>query len=267
MIAWNRYQLVANSKDYASTFSRPHMVALVAVSWLLPVLVLTPALVEVWGRFGYVAMLATCNLLLSHDSQSFKLFLLVVRALIPCALILYCYIFIYRVTRASHRKMHKALSNPAHYDALQQRHEMHLTRMMIVIFVVFAVSYFPCTITGVIDWGTILSREFHMFCAISVYIGSALNPVIYGLMNHQFREAYITLLTCRTAPYLQQRARRKNKQPVLHMVKCDNAIKSGVPAEQIESLVWKSKEEDKVDVEDCNEECKSLVITQRLSQL
>ena len=75
--------------------------------------------------------------------------------------------------------------------------EMRLTKMMVTIFVVFILSYFPCTITGIIDWNTILSKQFHMFCTISVYIGSALNPVIYGVMNTQFRNAYLRLLCCK----------------------------------------------------------------------
>jgi hypothetical protein len=47
-----------------------------------------------------------------------------------------------------------------------------------------------------VDWNTILSKEFHMFCQISVYLGSAINPLVYGLMNSQFRQGYAQLLFC-----------------------------------------------------------------------
>lgn len=65
--------------------------------------------------------------------------------------------------------------------------EMHLTKMMATIFLIFALSYFPCTVSTIIDWNTMLSKRFHMFCLITVYMGSAVNPLIYGLMNSQFR--------------------------------------------------------------------------------
>jgi hypothetical protein len=64
-------------------------------------------MLQVWGRFGYVTMMVTCNLLLDHNSQAFKLFLLIVRAVIPCGLIIYYYCAIYRTTRASHRRVRK----------------------------------------------------------------------------------------------------------------------------------------------------------------
>ena len=74
---------------------------------------------------------------------------------------------------------------------------MHLTKMMATIFIVFALSYFPCTISSIVDWNTVLSKRFHMFCLITVYMGSAVNPLIYGMMNSQFRLAYYTILLCR----------------------------------------------------------------------
>ena len=72
LIAWNRYKLVVNPQGYHETFSTFNMGIMLAVAWALPMVCLIPALMEVWGRFGYVTMLVTCNLLLDHDSQSFK---------------------------------------------------------------------------------------------------------------------------------------------------------------------------------------------------
>lgn len=199
LIAWNRYKLIVDLTSYRRLFVARRIAAMLAVAWVLPVTCLTPALLEVWGHFGYVAMMVTCNLLLDHDSQSFKLFLLIVRAAIPCMLILYFYLSIYRTTKASHRRVRQGrlLSHDRHLDQHIQRKEMHLTKMMATIFLVFALSYFPCTISSIVDWNTVLSKRFHMFCLITVYVGSAVNPLIYGLMNSQFRRAYYSILLCR----------------------------------------------------------------------
>ena len=167
---------------------------MVAATWVVPVLCLLPAVLEFWGKFGYVAMLVTCNLLLNHESQSFKLFLLIVRAVIPCGMIIFWYSYIYRVTRESHRHIARVVSNTRSFDLASHKQEMHLTRMMCVIFFVFIFSYMPCSITGIIDWNTVLSKNFHMYCALTIYLGSALNPIIYGLMNEQFRRAYLRIM-------------------------------------------------------------------------
>ncbi|KAL8563495.1 hypothetical protein ACOMHN_066162 [Nucella lapillus] len=200
MIAWNRYKLVVDPKNYQRLFNQCHLAVMLVLTWVIPVGCLMPALLEVWGRFGYVTMMVTCNLLLDHDSQSFKLFLLIIRAVIPTFLILFYYISIYRTTKASHRRvLSRRLLTPtlSSMDQMIQRKEMHLTKMMATIFIVFALSYFPCTISSIVDWNTVLSKRFHMFCLITVYVGSAINPLIYGLMNSQFRGAYYSILLCR----------------------------------------------------------------------
>ncbi|XP_046329816.2 G-protein coupled receptor moody-like [Haliotis rufescens] len=197
MIAWNRYKMVTDLAAYKTIFVPRNMALMLVVAWLLPLLGLSPAIVGVWGQFGYVPVLVTCNLILDHDSQSFKLFLLLIRAVIPSVLIMYFYARIFRTTRASHRRIVRPTILNSVLDLHNHRKEMHLTRMMIAIFIVFALSYFPCTISSIIDWNTVLSKQFHMFCSITVYVGSAINPLIYGLMNSQFRQAYMNIMSCK----------------------------------------------------------------------
>lgn len=197
-------------------------------TWILPVVCLLPAILEIWGQFGYVPMLVACNLLLNHESQSFKLFLLVVRAGFPCMIIIYHYARIFLITRASHRRVLSKMgqTQATAFDLHKQKKELHLTRMMTVIFAVFILSYFPCTITGIIDWNTVLSKSFHMICAGTVYVGSAVNPLIYGLMNRQFRQAYCQLLSCGTAKTMKSLKR----QPELENRNKSNGRRVSCPA-------------------------------------
>lgn len=109
LIAWNRYKLIKDMPGYRVIFTRRNIIVMLVVSWVVPVVCLLPALIGIWGQFGYVAMLVTCNLQLNHHSQSFKLFLLVLRAGIPCVMIVYFYCSIYVVSHRSHRRMHHSL--------------------------------------------------------------------------------------------------------------------------------------------------------------
>ncbi|XP_005112475.1 G-protein coupled receptor moody [Aplysia californica] len=197
LIAWNRYRLVVSVSSYKQMFQPRNMAIMLAGSWLIPIICLQPAIFEVWGRFGFVPLLSSCNLDLDSSSQSFKIFLLIVRAAIPCGLIIYFYSSIYANTRASHQRLHHAACSTTSLMLQQsQRREMRLTRMMGGIFLVFMLSYFPCTVSSLIDWSKLLSKSFHMFCQTSVFLGSAINPLLYGFMNEQFRKAYYEIITC-----------------------------------------------------------------------
>ena len=210
LIAYNRYKLVLDPGAYTELYTKRNIFIMLLVAWLVPVACLTPAIIGIWGTFGYVPMLVTCNLLLDHHSQLFKIFLMVVRAGLPCGLIVYFYARIYVATTTSHRRLHRnnrtfsAFELSKHrnsrtfsaFELSKHKQEMHMTRMMLIIFLVFIISYFPCTITGLIDWSMILSKHFHMFCQISIYLGSAINPLVYGLMNSQFRQAYTEFICC-----------------------------------------------------------------------
>ncbi|KAK3610620.1 hypothetical protein CHS0354_009079 [Potamilus streckersoni] len=196
LIAFNRYKLVRDTQSYKRIFQMRNLLLMITVAWTVPLFLMIPPLLEVWGRFGYAHMLVTCNLLLDRESQLFKLFLLVFRTGLPVVFISYFYSMIYITMRTSHRRMEKISCAMGSLEASNHRKEMHLTRIMITIFLVFIVSYFPCTIAEMIDWNRILTKRFHMFCTITVYIACALNPLIYGLMNSQFRRAYRQTLCC-----------------------------------------------------------------------
>ena len=189
--------MVTNPTQCRTIFSRRNVGVMILLSWMVPCLILLPSLLEWWGRFGYVAMLVTCNLMLGKNSQSFKLVLLSARALVPCVLVGYCYIIIFRLTQHTHLKMNQALSNRVSYARHARASERRLSLTIAVILLVFGLSYFPCAVTSIIDWSTVLSKNYHMFCEITVYIASAINPLIYGLLNSQFREAFQYLLCLR----------------------------------------------------------------------
>ncbi|RUS69814.1 hypothetical protein EGW08_022427, partial [Elysia chlorotica] len=278
-IAWNRYKLVVDSKMYHVIFRRRKMAVMLAATWLIPVAFLQPAVFGVWGHFGFIPVLSSCNLDLDNSSQTFKIFLLIVRAAIPCGLIIYFYSSIYITTRASRLRLQNrrrnsssnnnnnnsgrssgnyqdccgnnevtqsiseansnnpssiggsggsttaALTNCLTAEQSNNNNnninsnnnsnknnrnnyhrEMRLTRMMIAIFLVFVVSYFPCTISSAIDMSHTLSKTFHMFCQTTIFLGSAVNPLLYGFMNSQFRTAYYNIIMC---SMLTGRARQK----------------------------------------------------------
>ncbi|XP_074646121.1 G-protein coupled receptor moody-like [Tubulanus polymorphus] len=196
-IAWNRYMLVTNPATYRRLFTANGVKWMIVTTWSLPATILILPLFEIWGAFAFVPIMATCNLRMNHESQSYKLTLYLVRAGAPCLLIVYCYCYIYRKMRRSHSKIRNIVSNAQSHSLLATKQEQHLTKMTAAIFAVFIVSYFPCTITTIVDWNNdALSKKYHMFCQITVYLSCAVNPFVYGLMNSQFNDAFYETLCC-----------------------------------------------------------------------
>ena len=191
LIAWSRYKLTrsASGPERQPRNLDTRTICLIIISWLLPVVTLLPALLEVWGRFGYEAQLASCNLLQTDRSQAFKVAHLVARAFVPCSLIVACYCIIYAIARQSRSRMYSVVSNRNSFTLSAQRDEMRLSRMVLTIFLLFAISYIPCVITSSLDWVVHVSADVHRYSALTVYIGSALNPLVYGLLNTSFRKA------------------------------------------------------------------------------
>lgn len=196
LIAYNRYRLVGDYHEYRKHFSPKRVGVMLAVIWLLPMLCLLPPLLEVWGKFGYVEQLSTCNL--HEDDKFFKDFLLVLRTTMPSLLIVYYYMCICRTSKASRSRLKKpVLTIPSKRDSVNSqrvRNERHMTKMMLTIICVFVLSYFPCTITTLIDLHSPLPKLYHLICRLCIYFSSAINPVIYGLMNAQFNQAYRNLI-------------------------------------------------------------------------
>ncbi|CAO1417066.1 unnamed protein product [Diamesa serratosioi] len=84
-----------------------------------------------------------------------------------------------------------------HRDVKQKRNEWRITKMVLAIFLSFLACYLPITITKVVDkdanWPWL-----HIIGYIMIYLSACINPIIYVIMNKQYRQAYKTILMCKT---------------------------------------------------------------------
>lgn len=82
-------------------------------------------------------------------------------------------------------------------DVKQKRNEWRITKMVLAIFLSFLACYLPITITKVVDkdanWPWL-----HIIGYIMIYLSACINPIIYVIMNKQYRQAYKTILMCKT---------------------------------------------------------------------
>ncbi|XP_073323803.1 G-protein coupled receptor 84-like [Pagrus major] len=96
----------------------------------------------------------------------------------------------------------KAASS-SHCTASGDDNEMkHVTRMCLAVFLGFVFCFVPFLLINIVDQRNRAPRVLHMFCLNLTWLNSCINPVLYAVMNRQFRQAYQVLLTRAAAPFI-----------------------------------------------------------------
>jgi len=75
-----------------------------------------------------------------------------------------------------------------------------VTRMCFTVFLCFVCCFVPFLMLNIFDKHNRAPQILHMFCANLTWLNSCINPVLYAVMNRQFRQAYHVLLTRAAAP-------------------------------------------------------------------
>lgn len=76
-----------------------------------------------------------------------------------------------------------------------------VTRMCFTVFLCFVFCFVPFLLLNIADKHNRAPQVLHMFCANLTWLNSCINPMLYAVMNRQFRQAYHLLLTRAAAPF------------------------------------------------------------------
>lgn len=214
MITVNRYVMIAHHNVYNRIYKKIWIGAMIALCWVLSFGMQIPTLLGVWGMFGLDGKLGTCTILKDSSGNSSKTALFVIAFVIPCCVIVCCYTRIFWVVHKSESRMreHAALARKSKTKAKEQRelktkrNEWRITKMVLAIFLSFLTCYLPITIVKVAD-DEVRFPGLHVLSYIMLYLSACINPIIYVIMNKQYRQAYKTVL-------LWQRPRLLSLTPV-----------------------------------------------------
>lgn len=196
-ISINRYILIAKPHLYPKIYTRLKVSLYIGVTWAFSYGLQVPTIFGVWGVFGLDKNLGTCSINPDQNGHSPKTALFVLGFATPCLIIVICYAKIYWVVRESHQRLqqHSDTSN----TVKTKRSEMHITKMVLVIFFCFVICYLPLTIVKVYD-PKVRHAPVHVLAYLLLYLAACANPVIYVSMNKQYRHAYLDTVRCAMAP-------------------------------------------------------------------
>uniref|UniRef100_A0A3Q3XIE1 G-protein coupled receptors family 1 profile domain-containing protein n=1 Tax=Mola mola TaxID=94237 RepID=A0A3Q3XIE1_MOLML len=75
-----------------------------------------------------------------------------------------------------------------------------VTRMCFTVFLCFVFCFVPFLLLNIADRNNRAPQVLHMISANLTWLNSCINPILYAVMNRQFRQAYGVLLTTAAAP-------------------------------------------------------------------
>ena len=125
---------------------------------------------------------------------------LIVVIIVPHLILVYSNIRVFQATR-SMRKVSVFLSTPSRYSkGIQQCRERRITVVTFMVTITFFVCWMPyCIVTICLASGkSNLPQEFTSVALLMTIANSCCNPIIYGIMNRNFRKAFREILCCIT---------------------------------------------------------------------
>ena len=187
LIAVNRYYKIVKPNKYSSVFSLRFIVTSILVAWILALTATLAVLLPGGSGVRFHPGYATCfpNVRTKDMPVLFTVYILC--AVLPCCIISLLYYEIW-----SFIKQHNAHMNESQVN----QEELKLTRSLFVVVGSFIVCYTPYVVVSSLDvlFELSLPRQSYFFTSFMVFVESCVNPLIYGVMNREFRKEFLKIV-------------------------------------------------------------------------
>ena len=194
-IAVNRYVYVCKNQNYKLIFTWSKTIAYVLCIWSTCVVADLGNFLK-WGGHSFDTKMSLCTYdrLASFSHVLFSMFIFV---MFPMVLVMICYAMIFWTIRKSSlrvRKHNETSASKKHN--IWRKKDIKLLKMLFTIYLTFAVCWSLYTILLLIDFEDNIPVFAYRIAAAMSHTNSSLNSFIYGVMNKNFRDAYLSLLSC-----------------------------------------------------------------------
>ncbi|XP_064601358.1 melatonin receptor type 1B-A-like [Liolophura sinensis] len=191
-IAINRYIAIVLKSKYHYISRNGVVIITCFCDFLVPFLILLPTIFdESLGSFGFESQDKNCGWI---GNGILKPIVIGITAIFPLVFMTLCYIRIFLHVLAS-RKRVEAIGDATALGATR-RTEARLSLMLAIVYVVYFVTAIPSLLDNTLSQvGVFVAISVHMTCFTVVWMSSAANPVVYGLVNKKYRNAYKGVVT------------------------------------------------------------------------
>ena len=200
MVSVNRYVHICKSPSYDRIFSARNTVVMCILIWVISFInIELPNLVGIGGhRFDPKGFYCTFDRMASYY---WSVTVSVVIFGIPLVITIWCYVKIYLHVMASKKRintMAQATSKDGgpqkQANAADRNNSTKLAKTLFVIFIVFVSCWATWSTILVADPFDMVPWEVFLFSVFTAHGSSAVNWLLYGVTNRQFRKAYFRIL-------------------------------------------------------------------------
>ena len=194
LMAVNRYYRIVKPTKYRGYFTKKKTLIIILVSWLYSI---CAPLIFVLSGNKIVFLPPKFFFFFPIKKGAFVAYGIPLYIGIPTCVIVYCYFRIFTTARNHNYSNFRLPGNPISSVNVE---EVKVARTLLIIVVFFNLCWVPILTIDFVD--TISQRynfpsEVYVAYTFLATISSALNPLIYGVMNKSFRRNYLKVLRCR----------------------------------------------------------------------
>ena len=191
LMAVNRYYKIVKPAKYQRYFTKKKTLIMILVSWFSSFCAPLPFVLS-GGKMVFHPAKFFCYYSIANTNMYYGSPLYIG---VPTCVIIYCYLRIFTTVRNHNRNVHLP-GNPISSVNVE---EVKVARTIFVVVVFFNLCWIPVLTVNVLDnvfqrW--IFPTDVYIFYTLLGTFSSAVNPLIYGVMNKSFRTNYLKVLRC-----------------------------------------------------------------------
>ena len=192
LMAVNRYYRIVKPSKYRRYFTKKKATVMILVSWLYSMLVPFPYVLSghkmIFQPDKFICFLNIDTIALSSFETIF--------IGIPSCIIFYFYFRIFKTVRSHNNNLYLSRRG---INAVNVE-DVKVARILFVIVVFFTLCWTRVVVIDLVDvirgsWT--FPREAYVTYSVLATLSTALNPLIYGVLNRNFPREYLKLLRCR----------------------------------------------------------------------
>ena len=189
--ALDRYMLVRSPIRYKSMMKRSKALQLISIVWIISIASASPPLIG-WSGYEFSSFSMSCAMSstssFSDVNKYYFLFYTLITFPVPIALIIVSYVFIFRYVLTRHQKGRQITAN-----------NLRTAQITFILTIFVLACILPTFILGLIFWCQFFIPISERSSKIVIWLllgNSAFNPLLYGWLNKQFRDAYKNMIWC-----------------------------------------------------------------------
>ncbi|XP_068715320.1 melanopsin-like [Montipora capricornis] len=200
VISTSRYFLITNLLRYMTIFKKRNVVWMLLAIWSLAAGCAFPPIVG-WGHFTFLPGNAICFVYFNSSLSYAAVYTLLVIGL-PVAVIIISFVRVWQAIKTKAPTRSSSMSPTPNASE-----EIYSARTLLFVVVIVLLCWFPVFLIFLIaTFGMEMPRQAALIATYSIFLPSALKPLIYFYTKKQFRAGFFVF--ARKLPLFKKRKRR-----------------------------------------------------------